>query len=461
MSDRSTPERRVGDSSLGRSAEPAGQGRLWHNWPGNHSWRPRTVLEPATGVALRHAVGDAVRTGRRIKPVGERHSLNDIAAADDILLQLRGWTGMVAHDAGRRQVTVRSGTRLWQLPPILEPLGLAMPNLGDIDRQSIAGAIATGTHGTGLQLAGLASQVVGLTMIDGRGEELTITEDDPDLLNACRIGLGALGVVTEVTLQCVPAFDLHVVERREALDDVLGDWEARLAGADHFEFFWFPATDEVITSSRDRVDRDVEVRSPRTSRIGDLLRAEVLDNAALAVMCEVGRFAPDAVPVLNRIATAAWTLRDRTDRSDLVLTSTRRVKFQEMEYAFAVADVPQVLADLRVRLARDGVKVTFPIEVRAAAADDAWLSTAHGRPTGYVAVHQYARQDAEDYFTGCAEVFDAHDGRPHWGKHHALTADELAPKYPRMVDFLALRDRHDPDRLFTNDHLDRVLGHRP
>jgi len=415
-------------------------------------------VQPATGITLRHAVADAVRSGRRIKPVGAGHSFSAIACADDVLLDLRQWTGVIAHDAVRDRVTVRSGTRLWQLAPELEQLGLAMPNLGDIDRQSVAGAVATGTHGTGIAYGSLSSQVVGLTVIDGHGDEHVVDDSDPELLNAHRVGLGALGVVTDVTLQCVPAFDLATVEAHARFDEVLEQWARVRAAHDHFEFYWFGHSDDVITKSTSRQPRDSGVWPGTPRRLASVLEAELVDNAALGLVCELGRFNPGWVPALNRLATRAWSGRRVTDRSDRIFTSSRRVRFVEMEYGFAVDEVPGVLAEIRALFRRDDVRVTFPIEVRVAAADDAWLSTSYGRTTGYVAVHQYAKEDAGPYFRAVEEIFAAHGGRPHWGKQHTRTAAELADLYPRMTDFLAVRDRHDPNRLFTNPHLDQVLG---
>lgn len=429
----------------------------WRNWSGRHRVTPATVVTPVTEVELRHVVGDAVRKGRRVKAVGAGHSFTPIAVADDVLVDLAAWTGLVAHDRRRRRVTVRSGTRLWQLSGLLAELGLAMANLGDIDRQSIAGAIATGTHGTGAQYGSLSTQVVGLTMINGVGEDVVVTDDDPELLNACRVSLGALGIITDVTLQCEPAFDLHIREQHEPLGAMVTEWQQRRTSADHFEFYWFGHSDQVITKSLTREPQPAP-RPGARQRLGQWVTAEVVDNATFGLLCEVGRLVPTLVPRLNRIATAAWAPASLRDRSDQVFTSARRVRFQEMEYGFAVDSVPAVLQDLQRLFADGGQRATFPLEVRVAAAEDSWLSMAYGRPTGYVAVHQYAREDPGPYFSAVEEVFLAHGGRPHWGKQHTRTAGELADSYPRMADFVALRDRHDPDRRFTNAYLDRVLG---
>jgi len=429
----------------------------WRNWSGQHRATATTRATPVTEVELRHAVGDAVRSGRRIKAVGAGHSFTPIAVADDVLLDLAGWTGLVAHDRERHRVTVRSGTRLWQLSLLLTELGLAMTNLGDIDRQSIAGAIATGTHGTGAEYGSLSSQVVGMTMINGRGEDVVVTDDDPELLNACRVSLGALGIVTDVTLQCEPAFDLSIREEHAPLTELVTDWRQRRTGADHFEFYWFGHSDTVITKSLTREPGPGPAPGAR-QRVARWASAELLDNATFGLLCEVGRLSPSLVPGLNRLATRAWTPTTRRDRSDQVFTSARRVRFREMEYGFAVDEVPAVLQELRRLFVSGGHRVTFPVEVRVAAAEDAWLSMAYGRATGYVAVHQYVREHPEEYFAAVEELFVAHGGRPHWGKQHTRAAVDLAASYPRLADFVELRDRNDPDRLFANPYLEQVLG---
>ena len=418
---------------------------------------PAKVVTPVTEVELRHAVGDAVRAGRRIKAVGAGHSFTPIAVAEDVLIDLAAWTGLVAHDRERHRVTVRSGTRLWQLSSLLADLGLAMTNLGDVDRQSIAGAIATGTHGTGAAYGSLSSQVVGLSMINGVGEDVVVTEDDPELLNACRVSLGALGIVTDVTLQCEPAFDLHIREQHVPFSQVVARWPQCRTCVDHFEFYWFGHSDKVITKS---ITREAEPgpRPGAQQRLGRWVTAELVDNATFGLLCEVGRLAPSTVPALNRLATRAWAPTNRRDRSDRVFTSSRRVRFQEMEYGFAVDAVPAVLQDLRRLFVDGGQRVTFPVEVRVAAAEGGWLSMAHARPTGYVAVHQYAREDPDDYFAAVEELFVSHGGRPHWGKQHTRSAADLADCYPRMADFVAMRDRCDPERRFANPYLERVLG---
>lgn len=429
----------------------------WTNWARTATCTPREVLTPHTRAELVDAVGRAVREGRELRPIGSGHSFTPVAVARDLQLDLSRWTGVVSTDLERKQVTVRSGTKLWQLPELLAPTGLAMANLGDINRQSISGAVSTSTHGTGLRFGGLSGQVAGLTLLTGTGDEVRVDGADPELLDALRVTLGALGVVTEVTLQLVDAFDLHTIERLEPWDAVTGSWRGLIEEHDHFEFFWFGHSDRVIAKATARLVPGSRPRTPRRP-VSQFLSDEVLGNGAFAALCRVGRWVPKAVPALNRLTTRAWGSTDVTDASHAVFAHQRRVRFAEMEYAVPVDDVPAVLAELRALFRRDGWAATFPVEVRAAASDTAWLATNHGRDTGYVAVHQHISTDYRPFFAAAERVFASAGGRPHWGKLHTLGATDLAALYPRFGDFQSLRETYDPHRVFTNDHLDQLFG---
>jgi FAD-linked oxidoreductase len=332
-----------------------------------------------------------------------------------------------------------------------------MENLGDIDAQTIAGATSTGTHGTGLGFRGLAAQLVAVTLVTADGSVLTVSEtENPELLPAVRLGLGALGVIVDVTVQCVPAFLLHAVEKPEPLASVVDNFEARAAAADHFEFYWFPHTETVLTKTNTRLPADAPLQPLGTAR--RWLDDTLLANGVFAVTCAVGRAAPVVVPSINRVATRLTGNREFTDLSTSVFTTQRSVRFREMEYALPLAAVPQAVRDIRQLITSRGWKISFPIEVRAAASDNLWMSTAYGRATGYIAVHRYWREDYREYFAAVERIMRQFGGRPHWGKIHTLNSTTLAQLYPHNQDFVALRDRLDPDRVFANPHLTRILG---
>lgn len=432
-------------------------GGTWQNWGRTEKVRPQLVEYPTTISAVRRSVRSAAARGRAIKAVGAGHSFTGIAVAPGTLLDLSDLSGLVSVDRERARVRLLAGTRLHRIPALLAPYGLAMTNLGDIDRQSISGAISTGTHGTGLRFGGLATQVVGVTLVTADGELLTVDEEEnAELLPAVALGLGALGILVDVTIQCVPAFVLRAVERPEPLPDVVAGFGERVKDADHFEFYWFPHTDVALTKTHTRLPSDAA-----THPLGAVTRFvddALIGNGVHQAVCSAGRAVPALVPGINRLSARVWGDRGFSDLSHRVFATSRSVRFREMEYAVPLERLPDAFAAVQRVIDANGWRIEFPIEVRAAAGDDRWLSTAHGRDSGYIAVHRYWRADPTDYFAAVEEVMLAHEGRPHWGKMHTLDAAALRTRYPRFEEFIALRDRLDPERRFRNPYLDRVLG---
>ncbi|GAA1947853.1 D-arabinono-1,4-lactone oxidase [Agromyces allii] len=434
-------------------------GATWRNWGRTESVRPVRVERPDSTGAVQRAVTAAAASGLRIKPVGAGHSFTGIAVAPGVQLDLADVSGVIAADPATGRVTLGAGTRLYDLPRLLAPYGLALQNMGDIDQQTIAGATSTGTHGTGLGFGGLATQIVAAKLVTGTGELVEVSETSrPELLPAVRVGLGALGVLVEVTLQLVPAFVLHAVERVEPLDAVLGRWTERVAGADHFEFYWFPHTGTAMTKTNTRLPGDAP-RDP-LGRVSRWVDDELLANGLYRGICALGKVAPSTTPFFARQLDRFTGDRDFSDFSPAVFTTNRTVRFREMEYAVPLEAVPSAFGAVRSLIERKGLRVSFPLEVRAAAADENWLSTAYGRDTGYIAVHRYFREDPTEYFTEVEAIMDDHGGRPHWGKMHTQTDATLREKYPRFDDFVAVRDEFDPEGVFRNPYLDRVLGVR-
>lgn len=428
----------------------------WQNWGRTASALPARVERPATEEEVAAAVRRAAEEGRTVKAVGSGHSFTDIAATDGVQLDLSRLAGLVHADPATGLVTLRAGTRLRDIPPLLAPYGLAMANLGDIDAQTISGAVSTGTHGTGLRFGGLATQVVGVRLVDGRGEVVAAdATHQPELVPALSLGLGAFGVLTEVTLQCVPAFLLRAVERPEPLEDVLASWSERVRAVDHVEFYWFPHTRTAATKTNTRLPLEAGADPlPGWRRRLD----DGLSNGLFEGTCRLTRRVPAVTPVVNQVAARLMANRTFCDASPNVFTTQRSVRFRETEYAVPLDALPDAARALVALVERRGWRVSFPVEFRAAAGDDRWLSTAHGRDSGYVAVHRYWRDPQDGYLPEVERLLRDHGGRPHWGKLHSWTAEDVAAAYPRFGDFVALRDRLDPDRRFGNAYLRRVLG---
>jgi L-gulonolactone oxidase len=353
-------------------------------------------------------------------------------------------------------VKVQAGITIRELNEQLAGLGLAMANLGDIDAQSISGAISTATHGTGAGLPNISAQVeeVELVTADGATRTITKADDGGDLLRAARVGLGALGALATVTLRCVPAFTLHGLDRPAPLEETLDRLDELGAASDHFELFTFPHTGVALTRTNARTDAPQRPRSAFAAWTHDIL----FNNHAFELACRVGRRFPAAIPAINRLITRAAGTTDRTDRSDRIFASPRRVRFTEMEYAVPREHTATAVRRVLAAIDERRFKVPFPLEVRLVGGDDALLSPAHGRPTGYVAVHMYRGMEWEPYFRAVEAIMDGLDGRPHWGKRHFQTAATLEPRYPRWDRFREIRAALDPGGRFANAHIDRVLG---
>jgi L-gulonolactone oxidase len=432
----------------------------WQNWSGRVRAHPTRVARPASVEEVARIVQEAARAGLPVKAVGSGHSFSEIAVADRVQLRLDRMDRLLALDAATGLVTVQAGIALHQLNPLLAAAGLAMTNLGDIDRQTIAGATSTGTHGTGARFGGISTQIRGLRLVlaDGTVTDCSPTQR-PELFAAARVGLGALGIVTEMTLQCEPLFVLHTQERPMPLEQTLDELPGLVDAHDHFEFFWFPHTATALTKSGTRLPGDAERRP--VGRVRDLLVNEVLANGVFGLALRAGAKLPRTIPGITRVATAGYSATETTDHSYRVFPSHRAVRFNESEFAVPRGGVVDVLREMKRWVDGHDEKVAFPFEVRFAAPDDIWLSTAYQRESAYIAFHQYHRLPYQRFFEAMEAIVREADGRPHWGKMHDLDAADLRPRYPRFDDFLALRDKLDPAGVFSNAYLDRVLGPPP
>jgi L-gulono-1,4-lactone dehydrogenase len=424
----------------------------WQNWAGNQR-STAAVARPSTCDELVAVVRQAAADGRRIKPVGSGHSFTDIARTDDLRLELDRMAGLVSVDG--RLVTVQAGMRLADLVEVLAARGLAMANLGDIDEQTIAGAISTGTHGTGAGFGCLSTFVEALTLVTAAAEVIHCSATErPDVFAAARVGLGALGVLTEVTLRCVDAFVLRADERPMPLGQALAELDTMIESNDHCELYWFPYTKRVQVKRNNRAPADDRPLPRWRAWLDD----EFLSNTVFSGVSRLGRRIPATVPAISAISARALSAREYTARSDRVFCTPRRVRFVEMEYGIPRAALPDAFRGLQAVVESLPFKVQFPVEIRFTGADDIWLSHGYDRNSAYIAIHQYVGVEYEPYFRAFERLATLMDGRPHWGKLHYRDAASLRHVYPRFDDFLAVRDRLDPSRMFANPYLERVLG---
>jgi L-gulono-1,4-lactone dehydrogenase len=425
-----------------RSEGPA----RWTNWACQQRCAPERIARPRSEQELVRAVEGA----SRVKVAGSGHSFTDIACTDGLMVDLSGMNRVLGVDG--EEVTAEAGITLRDLGEELRSRGLAMENQGDVDPQTLAGAIATATHGTGGRFGNLSSQVVGVRVVDGSGQVRELR--DGDELRAARVSLGALGALSAVTLRCVPAFTIHRVDEPRSLDEVLPRLDEHVDSHDHWEAFVMPYTRRALTLSSSRTDREPEP----AGRLDAFVHDVVLENAALGFACRLGRRFPGLIPRLNSAIASLLGRSEHLDASNQVYANVRLVRFTEMEYGIPREHAAEALERVLALIERRRLPIGFPIELRVVAPDDALLSTAYGRPTAYIAVHQYLGMEYETYFRGVEAIMEDYGGRPHWGKRHYQTAATLAPRYPEWERFAEIRGRFDPEGRYENDYLRRVLG---
>lgn len=429
----------------------------WTNWDGRQACTPQTLERPADEQGVADAVARAAQRRAVVRAVGSGHSFTDLCVTGDVQLDAGRLRGLLDVDTASGLVRVGGGTPLHELTEALHGHGLALENQGDIDRQTISGATQTATHGTGSAFRNLSAAITGMRLVDGSGAVHELAGADP-LLRAARVGLGALGIVTELTLQTVPAFRIHKLEEPLPLATALDEFIDRAEAADHYELYAFPHAERTLSITSTRTDAPAAPAPAWRAWLVD----DLIANRALAGFCHAGRLLPASQsPRVSRAMTRLLTRDERTDDSHRIYASERRVRFTEMEYALPRERLIPTLRALLELIGERGFHLTFPIEVRTAAPDDADLSTAFGRETGYIAVHQFQPMAYEEYFAAVEPLFLEAGGRPHWGKRHTQTAETLAPRYPQWEAFQAARAKLDPAGTFTSAAIERTLGPPP
>ncbi|GGA40013.1 FAD-binding oxidoreductase [Kroppenstedtia guangzhouensis] len=428
--------------------------KIWTNWSGSVRFTPREIALPATEEEMISLVRRARERGTSIRVIGSGHSFTPLVETDSTLVSLDRMQGVQPVDPEEQQVSVLGGTKLKALGASLLQQGWSPENLGDIDAQSIAGAVSTGTHGTGMRLGSLSEQAEALTLItaDGQIRECS-AKQDPDLYQAARASIGSLGIITRVRLRVEPLYRLHFRSKRLPLDEVVNRLEEYKSNHRHFEFFWFPYTDSVQAKFMNKTDAP-PTRKGWWSSFNKL----VLENGVFWFLSEGARIIPRVSRTVSRIAAWGVPQFEETGDSQSLFATPRHVRFNEMEYSIPAESLPTVIEEMKQTMEKRRFPVHFPIEIRFVKGDDIWLSPAFGRDSAFVAVHMYKGMPYKEYFQAMEQIFLRHDGRPHWGKMHHLGADELCKLYPRWQDFQRIRRKLDPDGLFLNPHLRRIFG---
>lgn len=415
---------------------------------------PHQILYPENEAEVQDIVRKAQQQGQKIRVVGAGHSFTPLVKTDSLIVSLDRLTGMISIDKEKQQAVVWGGTRLKALGEMLHKQGFGMENLGDIDVQSIAGALSTGTHGCGVTFGVLASQMVSCTLVTANGEILELdAENDPERFKAAQVGLGTLGIITRMGLKLQPAYKLKYVARKETFEQVLANLEDYKQKNRNFEFYWFPYSETAQTKFMNITDE-----APNGTGIGAWLNEIVLENGIFWIVSRISRHIPGTFKAMSRVSAWGVSGSSKTAWSHQVFATKRLVKFQEMEYNLPAENFIPALREIKEAIETFKFKVHFPIECRFVKGDDIWLSPAHRRDSAYIAVHSYKGMPHQEYFGAMEGIFKKYNGRPHWGKMHNRTAADLKQLYPKWEDFQNLRRELDPSGLFLNGYMKELFG---
>lgn len=424
----------------------------WQNWSGSVTCTPAAIQYPSTLDEIVALVKQCAASGKKLRVVGAGHSFTPLVATDQILVSLDHYAGL--EHIENHTATVKAGTRLKALGDLLFQHGLAQENLGDINVQSIAGAISTGTHGTGVNFGSISTQVIGLKLVTGDGSVVECSEtQNRDLFKAAQVSLGALGVIVSVTLRLQPMYTLHIDIRKKSLSECLANLETYKHDNRHFEINWIPYTDTVQAKFTNLTTEPAQPKS-----FASAFNEYALENGALWLFSVFNRQFPSMSERVCKTMAAFVSDATTISHAHQVFASVRKVKFQEMEYNLPADCFPAAIREVDEAIRREKIKVHIPVECRFAKGDDINLSPAYGRDSAYIAVHMFKGMEYRRYFEVVEAIFKKYEGRPHWGKMHTRTAHELRALYPRWDDFQKVRDMCDPQRVFTTSYIASILG---
>ena len=427
------------------------------NWAGNVAFSPSAVERPNSVEAVQAIVKRAREQRQGIRVMGARHSFSQLIVTNDILISLENMTGLISVDKDTTQATVWAGTAIHQLGPLLAEHGIAFPNQGDVDAQSLAGATSTGTHGTGFEFAALANHVIAMELVDGHGNVRRVDQNSPgDVLNAARVSLGTFGILTKLTIQCVPTFVLRDQRRRVRLEDCLAGAIAEARGVRHLEFFWYPYS----PWAQIKTCVPVSELAPRDT-LKKYIDDEILERYLFGSLCELTAMIPVMSRLTSKIAGVLMPDASYSDIAYKVYPSSRHVRFNEMEYAVPLEQGIACFLAIKSMIERERIQVFFPIEFRVAKADLCWLSPMYGRESAIISLHVFRFTDQRRYFEMAEAIFRAHGGRPHWGKVHNMDRAQAGAYYPKWKDFEVLREEMDPDGIFLNPMLKKLFSTTP
>ncbi|WVT73552.1 D-arabinono-1,4-lactone oxidase [Sinorhizobium chiapasense] len=407
-------------------------GGHWRNWVGNQSCIVRHRGAPESEAALAEMVREATAQGLNVRCAGSGHSFTPVALTSGLLLTLSSMQGVVGIDYARKRVAVKAGTTINQLGKVLKSSGLSLINQGDIDSQALAGALTTGTHGTGARLGNMASQIVGMRLVQPDGSILVVDETTPDLLEAARVSVGMLGVISEITLQAMDSYNLHEKLWRCTFDEMIEQHDELAAKHRHFGFFWCP-----VPESRHCYCLPDTAPVSTTDRTSDVCEMKMIDIT-------------EEAPTERRFEKIAY--------SSEIYPIEYVPNFHELEYAVPVAHGKEAVKAVRKLMLEKHPTCIYPIEYRFTAGDTGWISPFYEQDSITLSVSGEPGTDYWEYLKDVDTILRQYGSRPHWGKLHFLGAEDVTALYPRAGDFRALRAKVDPEGRFLNDHLRQLFG---
>jgi FAD-linked oxidoreductase len=438
----------AGDA-ISSEALPVQTDRLaWRNWSGLQVCHPKLSISPKSMDELVDVVKKAAGP---IRPVGGGWSFPPLIPTDDTIVELRSFTGLMSHDAEKIQATFGAGTRLSEIGAPLAAIGQALPNMPDVQGQTLAGAFGTATHGTGNTLPAMHDQVVSMKLLTAAGDLIECSADkNPEIFAAAKVSLGALGIITEYTLQDVPLYNLHRRTWVEPLEEILERVDDICENHLTFEFFYIPFSGHAIATTTVVTDEPVTTGRPTPDDGDAVFQLKYLRD-------KLGWFGGLRAYLIEQAVKDVGT-EEFIDECWKIFPHERSVRFNETEYHLPREVGPQVVREARDLIEKSHKEVFFPIEFRHVKEDDAWLSPFYQRPSACVATHRYFKEEFSAFFEDVQDIHDKYEGRPHWGKLHRKEAADLAPLYPRWQDFLDVRAELDPEGKFLNEHLHKVFG---
>jgi FAD-linked oxidoreductase len=421
------------------------------NWAGNIEFNPKEVTELASVDDISSKIKKARAENRKIRMRGTGHSWTELIVTDDIFVHLDSHQGIVGIDKENKLITVNSGTKISDLGEAAFKHGLAMENQGDIDKQSIAGAASTGTHGTGVLLQSVSNQIAEMSVINGLGERVVINPSHP-AFHAARVSLGSLGVIDTLTLKMAPSYKLKVKTFPETFEESLKAFPNRVKDNRHLEMFYFPVGGWSLTKIMNKTEDPVTPNS-----FGRKFNDVVLENWLYTQLNRLAKVTGQYRGI-DKLMRAFVSAEEKVDWSHRAFPTTRSFKFMEMEYNLPIEKFQEVIEEMREKIKFYSFETLFPIEIRFVKNDNIWLSPAYGRDSVYFAVHTYISESWQKYFNCMEEIFRRHGGRPHWGKWHSMNHHQFSSVYPKFEDFKKIRHEFDPEQVFINPHLKSVFG---